>query len=66
MLPILETERLILRPVELADAEQVQELFAQWEIVRLLNGSIPWPYPEDGALVNIRDTALPAMERGEA
>jgi ribosomal-protein-alanine N-acetyltransferase len=65
MLPVLETERLILRPLELADAEQVQELFAQWEVVRLLNGRIPWPFPEDGALVNIRDTALPAMERGE-
>ena len=63
---MLETERLILRPVELADAEQVQELFAQWEIVRLLNAKVPWPYPADGALMNIRDTALPAMERGEA
>jgi [ribosomal protein S5]-alanine N-acetyltransferase len=65
MLPVLETERLILRPLELVDAEQVQELFAQWEVVRLLNARIPWPFPEDGALVNIRDTALPAMERGE-
>jgi [ribosomal protein S5]-alanine N-acetyltransferase len=65
MLPVLETERLILRPLELADAEQVQELFAQWEIVRLLNARIPWPFPDDGALVNIRDTALPGVERGE-
>jgi ribosomal-protein-alanine N-acetyltransferase len=65
MYPELETERLVLRPLVLADAEQVQELFTQWEVVRLLNGRIPWPYPEDGALVNIRDTALPAMERGE-
>ncbi len=66
MLLALETERLILQPLELADAEQVQELFAQWEIVRHLNASVPWPYPDDGALVNIRDTALPAIERGEA
>ncbi len=65
MLPVLETERLILRPLELRDAEQVQELFALWEIVRLLNARIPWPFPDDGALKNIRDTALPAMERGE-
>jgi ribosomal-protein-alanine N-acetyltransferase len=65
MYPELETERLVLRPLVLADAEQVQELFAQWEVVRLLNGRIPWPYPEDGVLVNIRDSALPAMERGE-
>ena len=65
MFPVLETERLILRTLELVDAEQVQELFAQWEVVRLLNARIPWPFPEDGALMNIRDTALPAMERGE-
>jgi RimJ/RimL family protein N-acetyltransferase len=65
MLPVLETERLILRPLELADAERIQELFAQWEIVRLLNARIPWPFPADGALGNIRDTALPGMERGE-
>ncbi len=66
MVPTLETDRLILRPLELADAEPVQELFGQWEIVRLLNAKVPWPYPADGAFANIRDTALPAMERGEA
>jgi [ribosomal protein S5]-alanine N-acetyltransferase len=66
MMSILETERLILRPLELGDAEQIQELFAQWEIVRMLNARVPWPFPEDGALRNIRDVALPAVERGEA
>ena len=66
MNPTLETERLILRPLELGDAKRIQELFARWEIVRLLNAKVPWPFPEDGALENIRDTALPAVERGEA
>jgi [ribosomal protein S5]-alanine N-acetyltransferase len=66
MLPTLETERLILRPLELGDAKRIQELFTRWEIVRLLNAKVPWPFPEDGALENIRDTALPAVERGEA
>jgi ribosomal-protein-alanine N-acetyltransferase len=65
MLPILETERLVLRPLELEDAARIEELFAHWEIVWLLNARIPWPYPAGGALENIRDTALPAMERGE-
>jgi [ribosomal protein S5]-alanine N-acetyltransferase len=65
MNPTLETERLILRPLELGDAERIQELFGQWEIVRLLNARVPWPFPEGGALENIRDTALPGIERGE-
>lgn len=66
MTPLLETERLILRPLELADAEQIQELFPQWEIVKYLAKVIPWPYPQDGAFLHVRDVALPAIRRGEA
>jgi ribosomal-protein-alanine N-acetyltransferase len=66
MLSTLETERLILRPLELADAARIQELFPQWEIVRLLNAVVPWPFPADGALRHIRDTALPLIEQGES
>jgi RimJ/RimL family protein N-acetyltransferase len=50
----------------LADAEQTQHLFPHWEIVRYLANVVPWPYPPDGAYTHYRDTALPAMERGEA
>lgn len=63
MIPILTTPRLILRPLELADADAVQALFPHWEIVRYL-GHVPWPYPADGALCFIRDKALPAVEQG--
>jgi len=66
MIPTLETPRLSLRPLELKDAEQIQELFPQWEIVRHLARQVPWPYPSDGAQRFIRDIALPAMARGEA
>jgi [ribosomal protein S5]-alanine N-acetyltransferase len=65
MTPELETRRLILRPLELADADQMQILFPQWEIVRYLALRVPWPFPSDGALNFIRDVALPAIERGE-
>ncbi|HMG49582.1 MAG TPA: GNAT family N-acetyltransferase [Inquilinus sp.] len=64
-LPTLETERLILRPLELADAAAAQRLFPQWEIVRHLNAHVPWPYPPDGVLTHYRDMVLPAMARGE-
>ncbi len=63
--PPIETPRLRLRPLELADAGAVQRHFPHWEIVRFLNDRIPWPYPADGALTHIRDHALPAMARGE-
>lgn len=62
----LETPRLLLRPLELADAAQIQILFPHWEIVRYLRNAVPWPYPPDGALHYVREMALPAIERGEA
>jgi ribosomal-protein-alanine N-acetyltransferase len=65
MMVRLETPRLELRPLELADAEQPQRLFPQWAIVKFLASHVPWPYPEDGALTFNRDVALPSMERGE-
>ncbi|MGX1185771.1 ribosomal-protein-alanine N-acetyltransferase [Pseudomonas sp. F-14 TE3623] len=63
--PTLYTERLILRPLELADAEAIQQQFPHWDVVRYLNVLVPWPYPADGALTYLRDIALPAMARGE-
>lgn len=65
MTPSGETKRLFLRPLELADAAQIQDLFPRWEIVRYLLNVVPWPYPEGGALEFVRDIALPAIERGD-
>jgi [ribosomal protein S5]-alanine N-acetyltransferase len=64
MTPTLQTPRLILRPLELADAEQAQALFPHWEIVRHIRNAVPWPYPPDGAYKFYRDITLPAVARG--
>jgi RimJ/RimL family protein N-acetyltransferase len=63
--PTIRTPRLLLRPLTLADAALAQPLFAQWEIVRLLNAQVPWPYPSDGCHTHYRDIVLPAVARGE-
>jgi len=65
LIPILQTRRLVLRPLELSDAPQAQALFPKWEIVRFLQKIVPWPYPPDGAYTWYREFALPAMARGE-
>jgi RimJ/RimL family protein N-acetyltransferase len=65
MTPALETSRLLLRPLEITDANEVQILFPHWEIVRYLANRVPWPYPSDGAYTFYRDVALPAVARGE-
>jgi len=64
-IPLLETARLLLRPMELADVPQVQAIFPQWEIVKYLNGKVPWPYPANGAETFFREMVLPARERGD-
>lgn len=66
MTPPLETPRLLLRPLALVDAPQIQILFPHWEIVRYLAAVVPWPYPPGGAYRYIHHLALPAVERGEA
>ncbi len=66
VIPAGTTARLILRPIGLADAAQIQALFPHWEVVRYLLNRVPWPYPPDGALTYCRDIALPQAERGEA
>ncbi len=63
--PPLETRRLLLRPLGMVDAPQIQAVFPQWEIVQYLNSKIPWPYPANGAEIFCSEMALPAMERGE-
>src|ERR1700722_6183454 len=66
MIATLETSRLLLAPLALADAEQTHRLFPQWEVVKFEPPQIPWAYPADGAFPYYRDVALPAIERGEA
>jgi len=64
--PVLETERLLLRPLRLADAVAIQHWFANWNIIRRLSTNVPWPYPADGAETFLREMALPAMASGES
>jgi ribosomal-protein-alanine N-acetyltransferase len=65
MTPVLQTARLVLCPLQLADAEQVQVLFPKWEIVQYLANRVPWPYPPNGVETFYREVALPAIERGD-
>jgi RimJ/RimL family protein N-acetyltransferase len=64
MSALLETPRLLLCPIQLSDAPQIQALFPQWEVVRYMSARVPWPYPADGALSHIRDV-LQKMEHAE-
>ncbi len=65
MIVELETKRLLLRPLQLADAEETERLFPKWEVVKFLNAEVSWPYPANQVFPRYRDVILPAMERGE-
>lgn len=62
--PVLQTSRLVLRPIRSKDAPVIQRRFPRWEVVRWLNWRIPWPYPADGAAAYVA-TCLEEMARGE-
>jgi RimJ/RimL family protein N-acetyltransferase len=62
--PVLETARLILRPLAPRDVPAVQRIFPQWEVVRWLHAGIPWPYPEEGAATNMAQ-CLEQRAKGE-
>src|SRR5262245_53820016 len=46
--PAISTPRLLLRPMQAADAEPLFALFADWEVIRWLS-TPPWPYTLDDA-----------------
>ena len=62
----LETDRLLLRPLTLADAPAIQAVFPVWEVVRWMTATVPWPYPDDGAETFVTKVALPGMAEGTA
>ena len=65
MTPILETDRLVLRPVALTDAPMMQQYVNNWNVVKYLSLRLPWPYPDDGAETFLRDICLPSVEAGK-
>ncbi|MCH9754197.1 MAG: GNAT family N-acetyltransferase [Alphaproteobacteria bacterium] len=51
----IKTQRLLLRPVELSDATEIEGYFNDWEIIKWLSTAVPWPYPKGGTLNHIKD-----------
>ena len=62
--PVLQTPRLVLRPLRAKDAPVIQKRFANWEVVRWLDAKVPWPYPADGATGFVA-ACLAEMAKGE-
>lgn len=63
LLPVFETDRLILRGVELTDAPSYKNHFVDYEIIAHLSHLVPWPYPDDGVDSFLKTSILPRQGR---
>jgi len=54
--PVLETSRLVLRPIRESDTAAAQHAFDDWEVVKYLSDSVAWPLPPGNAEVAMADT----------
>jgi [ribosomal protein S5]-alanine N-acetyltransferase len=63
--PRLETRRLILRPAVASDIDANRRRFPQWDVVKYLSDSVPWPVPDRDFEVAMADTLakMAARER---
>lgn len=57
--PQFSTERLILKPVTLRDAPSYEKHFVDYEVIRHLSVTVPWPYPQNGIVDFINNYILP-------
>jgi len=64
--PVLETERLILRPPRETDIPAMQRRFPRWDIVRYLHAEVPWPYPDDGAATHYEKIRADTARRSQS
>lgn len=60
----LHTNRLLLKPVTLDDVPSYAKYFVDYEVIRHLSASVPWPYPEDGVLDYFENVLLPEQGDG--
>jgi RimJ/RimL family protein N-acetyltransferase len=63
VVPTLLTKRLELREVTEADLEACERHFVDYEVIRHLSATVPWPYPEGGVGTFIREQVRPVQGR---
>jgi ribosomal-protein-alanine N-acetyltransferase len=61
--PHFHTERLILRPPRREDVPSWTRHFADYEVIRHLADSVPWPFPQGGVEYFLRNEVRPRQGR---
>lgn len=60
-IPEFKTERLLLKGVTAADIPAYTQHFVDYEVIRNLAATVPWPYPADGVQDFVLNDILPAQ-----
>lgn len=63
-IPTFETERLILKSINMQDEPCYKKNFIDYEVIRHLSSAVPWPYPEDGVKTYFETVLLPNQGKG--
>lgn len=58
-LPTFRTDRLVLSEITLADVPEYEKHFIDYDVVKFLVHTIPWPYPEGGVEEYLKKDLLP-------
>lgn len=53
------TKRLILKGISLEDEPSYTKHFVDYEVIRYLSRTVPWPYPENGVKHYLKNVILP-------
>lgn len=64
-LPVFETERLVLREVMPQDIPSYQKHFVDYDVIKELTVSVPWPYPENGVAEYLETQIFPHQGDGK-
>lgn len=59
LLPIFETNRLILREINLSDIPSYKKYFMNYAVISQLSSAVPWPYPDDGVEWFLNNVVFP-------
>ncbi len=58
-IPEFQTKRLLIRGIRKADAFSYAKHFVDYDVIRHLSSTVPWPYPENGVAEFLRDHIIP-------
>lgn len=57
--PTFTTNRLYLKAVSESDIPSYEKYFVDYEVIRHLASTVPWPYPENGVSQFVKERILP-------